>query len=136
MNKITKNICERITSVDAAIAELGEDDNEVVRLRKLQTIFDDPTDHLLNYQTAVVLVRAINEKREPNWNDPDEWKYTAWFHMGGSSGFRYDVCDGWGSASGVGSRLCLFDPDHGEYLAKTFTEVFKNFMLIIPTKQN
>lgn len=126
-----QDVMERITSVENALAELGENDNEVIRYRKVLTVLNDPADHLMNYQTAVVLVRAINEKREPKWDDPNEWKYSNYFIMGGSSGFRFFGCDDWRSRSDVGSRLCVFDPSHGEYLAKQFPNVFKNFMLII-----
>lgn len=125
------DVMERINSIEAAIAELGADDNEVIRYKKIISVLDDPDDHLVNYQTAVLLVRAINEKREPNWDDPNEWKYQNWFYMGGSSGFRFGGCDGWRTRSGAGSRLCFFNPEHGEYLVKQFPNVFKNFMLII-----
>ena len=130
-NQTQQSVTERIKTIADAIAELGEADNEVIRYQKLLTVLTDPTDHLVNYQTAVVLVRAINERREPNWDDPNEWKYFNWFCMGGSSGFRFDDYDVWRSLSRVGSRLCFFDPEHGEYLAKQFPEVFKHFMLII-----
>lgn len=126
----TRNVMDRIKSVEDALAELGEDDNEVIRYRKLLSVFDDPKDHLVNYQTAVVLVRAINEKRVPDWNNDDEFKYSHYFIMGGSSGFRLKIYVSWLSASHVGSRLCVFDPEHGEYLANQFPDIFKNFMLI------
>lgn len=125
------DIMERINSIEDAIRELGADDNEVIRLQKLKTVFDDPDDHLVNYQTAVVLVRAINEKREPNWDDASEWKYQNYFDMRGSSGFRFRDYGLWLSDSYVGSRLCFFNPEHGKYLAEKFPDVFKNFMLIV-----
>lgn len=126
-----KNIMERITSIQSALSELGETDNEVIRYRKLLTVFDDPTDHLVNYQTAVVLIRAINEKREPDWNNTNESKYFNYFDMRGSSGFRFGGHASWNSLTYVGSRLCFFKPEHGKYLAEKFPDVFKNFMLII-----
>jgi len=127
---IKESLIQRCGTVLAALAYLGEQDDEVIRYRKLLTVLDDPADHILNYQTAVVLVRALNEKREPDWDNSSEWKYANWFWMGGSSGFRYDGYAYWLSLSVVGSRLCFFDPQEGEWLAKQHPDVFKNFMLI------
>lgn len=127
-----EELLKRCGTVEAALAYLGDQDEEVIRYKKLLTVFDDPADHVVNYQTAVVLIRALNEKREPNWDDPNEWKYSNWFWMkGGSSGFRYYGCDSWFSSSIVGSRLCFFDPEAGEWLANQHLDVFKHFMLII-----
>jgi hypothetical protein len=128
--EITK-LMRRAGTIESALAYLGDQDDEVIRYKKILTILDDPTDHLLNYQTVVVLVRAVNEKREPDWNNPKQWKYFNWFEMGGSRGFRYGDYVCWGSNSDVGSRLCFFDSDQGEWLANQHPQVFKNFMLII-----
>lgn len=132
--KTTKEeqLMQRCGTILAALAYLGDQDEEVIRYNRLISVFDDPTDHLVNYQTAIVLVRAMNEKREPNWDDPNEWKHSNWFDMrGGSSGFRYNDCGNWRSSSDVGSRLCFFDTEAGEWLTNQHLEVFKHFMLII-----
>lgn len=127
-----KQLMQRCGTILAALAYLGDQDEEVIRYKKLISVFDDPTDHLVNLQTAVVLTRAMNEKREPNWDDPKEWKYSNWFDMrGGSSGFRYRDYGNWSSLSFVSSRLCFFDTEAGEWLANHHLEVFKHFMLII-----
>ena len=129
MKDPTPDITEVITSVEAALNYLGATDPEVIIYNKILPVFkDEPENHLLNYQTAVVLIRAINEKKEPDW-DSNESKYYNYFIMG-SSGFRFGVCVHWTTASSVGSRLCFFQPNHGRHLVEKFPDVFKNFMLI------
>jgi hypothetical protein len=70
------------------------------------------------------------EEWKPDWNDYDEYKYTPWFEMGGSSGFRYDVYDIWLSASGVGSRLCFKERSTAVYIGQQFTDLYKQLMVI------
>jgi len=124
-----QELLQRAGTIEAAIAYLGDTDEEVINYKKLLTAFDDPSNHLVNYQKAIVLVRAVNEKREPDW-DSNEWKYWNWFQMGGSSGFRFDDCVYWCSYSLVGSRLCYINDEDGRWLANQHLDVFKNFMLI------
>lgn len=122
-----KDVTERIKTPEDAISELGENDIDVIDYRKL--IKAGVSEHLINYQLAIVLVKAINEGWEPNWDDPNEKKWQLWFKMS-SSGFRYYDFDYWITTSYVGSRLCLREKRLGNYLGNQFPEVFKNFMLI------
>lgn len=128
--ELPKKVTDRIKTIDDAIAELGEQDNEVIHLRKLQAV--KITKHILNYQLAVIIAKALNEKWEPDWANSNEYKYYPWFNMGGSSGSRfayYDfvlVC----SVSAVGSRLCFKSRELAEYAAKQFTDIYKQFYLI------
>lgn len=141
---VKKDMMDRIKTVQDAIDKLGSNDTEVVNLgelylvRRSRSSFDPSLsngftklyDRLVAHQEAVVLFRAINEKREPNWNDTSEPKYSLRFIMSGSSGFRFHVCDYWSTYSTVGSRLVVFKPEHVEYLGTQFVEVFKRFMVI------
>ena len=63
----------------------------------------------------------------PDWSDYDQIKYTPWFDMAGSSGFQFYDCDLWGSASDVSSRLCFISSETGEYVAKTFIKLYKEY---------
>ena len=124
-----KDIMERIQSVEDARLILGEQDEEVIILRKLLEVFPDES-HPVNHQKAVVLTKAFNEGWVPEWNDSNQWKYFPWFEMGGSSGFRYGDYDYWRSDSNVGSRLCFKSSKLAEHVGKKFTTVYKQFMLI------
>ena len=88
------------------------------------------TEDEINYRILKMLAKTLNEGWEPNWNDENEDKYFPWFYMGGSSGFRFDVCGSWSTASGVGSRLCFKSRELTEYAANQFTDVYKKFMTI------
>lgn len=127
--KKLKDVTKRINTIDDVLRELGEDDKEVIVYRKLLTLFD-ASDHIVNYQLAVVIIRALNERKEPNWDD-GSYKYTLYFIMG-SSGFRFDVCDYWLAYSYVGSRLCFLERRLGLHAIEQpeFMNVFENFMTI------
>lgn len=130
LRETPKDILERINSIEDAIMELGENDEQVVIYKKLLSMFD-ASSHVVNYQLAIVLTRAINEKWEPNWEDGNQPKYTLNFIMGGSEGFRsYYYCDSWCTSSVVGSRLCFREIRGGKHMAEKFTNVFKQFMTI------
>lgn len=64
----------------------------------------------------------------PDWNERS-WKYTPWFYLGGSSGFRFDDFGRWASDSAVGSRLCFISEEVGNYVTKQFIDLYKQFMV-------
>lgn len=121
---------DRIKSVEDAIKELGDDDCEVKEYKKLLSAGIDS--HLLHYQSAIVICKALNEGWVPDWSKSSESKYFAWFNMSSSSGsgFSADGYVGWGSGSVVGSRLALKSSDLAKYAGTQFEEIFKNFMTI------
>lgn len=124
-----KDVTERIKTPSDAIAELGENDIAVIDYHKLLNA--RVSNHIVNQQLAVVIVKALNEGWEPNWDDSDEYKYFPWFYLsGGSSGFRYGDYDRWITFSTVGSRLCLKSGELAKYAGEQFTEVYKKFMII------
>jgi hypothetical protein len=92
------------------------------------------TDHaaMIAHAKLVIIARAANklandgQEWKPDWND-DNWKYYPWFEMGGSSGFRFYVCDRWYSNSTVGSRLCFISREVAEYIGKQFTDLYKDY---------
>ncbi|MEK9157708.1 MAG: hypothetical protein AAB638_00810 [Patescibacteria group bacterium] len=74
----------KIKTILDVLRELGEEDEEVIIYKKLLTLFD-ATCHVVNYQLTVLIIRALNEKREPDW-DSTAPKFTLYFLMA-SSGF-------------------------------------------------
>lgn len=91
---------------------------------------------MIAHAKLVIIVRAANrlanggKEWKPDWDNGKWDKWYAYFWMKGvSSGFRFDVCDAWGSASDVGSRLCFKSEDVGEYVANQFLELFRDYFL-------
>lgn len=80
------------------------------------------------YRLLKLICKSLNEGWEPDWDDHKQEKYSPWFEMGGSSGFRYYYYDDWDSDSTVGSRLCFKSKELAEYAGKQFTEVYKQYM--------
>ena len=89
--------------LNEAISYLTEEDEEVVKLRKLEKI--EGIDNILAEQRLVVIFRAKNEKFIFDWNDDNQHKHYPWFYLG--ENFRYDVCNYCFTHSTVSSRLCL-----------------------------
>lgn len=124
-----KNIMERIKTIHDAVAELGEYDVEVIEFLKLEKA--GIGGHILFYQKAVVIAKALNEGWLPNWNDSNECKYFPWFNMGSSSGgFSFNYCAYWYTNSYVGSSLCFKSHELAEYAGKQFIEIYEKFMII------
>ena len=89
--------------LNEAISYLTEEDEEVVKLRKLEKI--EGIDNILAEQRLVVIFRAKNEKFIFDWNDDNQYKHYSWFYLG--EDFRYDFYDYCCTRSSVSSRLCL-----------------------------
>jgi hypothetical protein len=90
---------------------------------------------LIAIAKLVIIARATNRLANdgkewfPDWTNYSEYKYTPWFDMRGSSGFRFYDYDGWGSHSSVGSRLCFKTRELAEYTGKKFQGLYKDFMV-------
>jgi hypothetical protein len=119
-----KNVMERIKTVADVLADNG------LTLEEFEEQCDSLTKDEEAYRILKMLAKSLNEGWAPDWNNSNEGKYNAWFYMGGSSGFRFDVCDDWNARSDVGSRLCFKTRELAEYAAKQFTDVYKQFMTI------
>ena len=89
--------------LNEAIFYLTEEDEEVVKLRKLEKI--EGIDSILAEQRLVVIFRAKNEKFIFDWNDSNQYKYYPWFCLG--ENFRYVNYCNYCTGSAVSSRLCL-----------------------------
>lgn len=120
-----KDIMTEIGSIDDAINRLGENDEEVIQLRKLESI-KGLSEAILNEQMAVVIVKALNDGWVADWDNHNEFKYFPWFYLG--KNFRFGAYHSWYSLSSLPSRLCLKDKKLAIYAGQTFTEIYKKFM--------
>lgn len=119
-----KSVLERIKSVDDLLAEN--------RLTKAQ--FDKQCESLTDDEKAFRILKklavALNEGWTPDWNNQNQAKYYPWFEMGGSSGFRFGVCDHWRSGSDVGSRLCFKSREAAEHVGRQFVKLYKDYFVM------
>lgn len=119
-----KSVLERILTVEDVLADHGLTVEE----------FDEQCENLEEdekaYRILKLLAKSLNQGWVPDWNNPSESKYYAWFEMRGSSGFRFGGYDLWLTYSYVGSRLCFKTRELAEHAGKHFTAVYKQFMVI------
>jgi hypothetical protein len=91
---------------------------------------------MIAHAKLVIIARVLNKlanrgkQWKPDWTNGQWDKYYPWFYMGGSSGFRFYGCGGWGSGSDVGSRLCFISQEVGEYAGKQFTKLYKDYFTL------
>ena len=88
------------------------------------------------YAMLVIIAEAINEGKEPDWNDGNEKKWIPWFDMevdkNNPSGFRYGAAGygGTGANSTGGSRLCFRSKEDCKYAATKFLDLWRDMMVI------
>ena len=125
----SKQLDASTCSLQDAIDYLGEDDQDVLDLKTLEKT--KVSKHIIANQSAVVIIKALNEKWIPNWSGSNEYKYFIWWDMQTNS-FSYYYYYDWGSDSGISARLCLKNSNLCQDIGKNkeFVKIFKSFMLI------
>jgi hypothetical protein len=119
---LTQKITDRIKTFEDACNELGIDPEHFVEI----VGYMEPKDELA-YRKLKVIVKALNEGWEPNWNDSSERKWRPWFYLD-APGFRVDGsgCDSSASGSAGGSRLCFKSEELCNYAAQQFLDIYKD----------
>jgi hypothetical protein len=93
--------------------------------------------YILNHFILTVVVAAINEGWEPNWNDHSQRKYFPYFEVEANEenpagvGFSHTFYVFWYTDTTVGSRLCFKSSELAVYAAEQFPELWKENQLII-----
>ena len=87
---------------------------------------------ILAFFMLIIVVEALNDGWEPNWNDEYEYKYYPWFDMrsAAGSGFSSSSYGHDYSTTGVGSRLCFKTREHAQHTAKHFEALYKDYLLM------
>jgi hypothetical protein len=91
---------------------------------------------IIAHYKLVIIAEALNEGWTPNWNDENQYKYTAYFRVKASKsnpagvGFSFTFFDIWRTGTGVGSRLCFKSSELAEYAGKQFENLFIDYFLI------
>ena len=123
---IPKSIFERIKTLQDAIDELGEQDEEVKFLRLLEPIGKET--HVYGRQEAVVIAKALQEDWVADFSDSDQRKYTPYYEASSAGGFVYHDYASWGTDTHVGSRLCFKSRELAEYAGKQFIEIHNKYL--------
>ncbi|OPC53459.1 hypothetical protein [Elizabethkingia bruuniana] len=123
-NVFLVDIKERIKSIEDAINELGENDDEVIVLRALEVA--GISNHILYTQWLVVITKALNEGWEPDWGNGQWDKWFNWFNMPSKNGRFSFYCSNYQySVSVCASRLCFKSKDLAQYAAKQFINTYE-----------
>ena len=124
----TESIIERIKSIDDAINELGEEDEEVKLLRFLEPIIGEET-HVYGHQEAVVIAKSLNEGWVADFSNSHQPKYEARFYYDSSAGgFVYNDYDYWDTNTDVGSHLCFPTSELAKYFGTQFIEIHNKYL--------
>lgn len=91
---------------------------------------------IVAYYKLTVIIRALNEGWEPNWQNWDEYKYFNWFYIN-SAGFAYANTDNAVADTNMGSRLCFKNATLARYAHETFESLYLDYLFIeIPQTYN
>lgn len=116
---------EDINSFEDVIKYLGEEDEEVIQLRLLESL--KISDKILAQQEAVCFVRALNDRFEFDWNDSTQRKWRIWWHM---DTFRFDYSNYCDSHTVIPASLCFKNQTLSDYAGnnKNYKNICKRFM--------
>ena len=124
---------EKIKTYEDAWRKLGYKKDPVGKLSGV----DLPADikSITAYAKLIIIVRALNDGWEPNWNDSNQWKYCAWFGIKATSkkpsgvGFSHTAYDCWDAITTVGSRLCFPTSELAIYAGNKFNKIYQEYLL-------
>ena len=120
-----KSIMERVKSFEGACIVLGIDPTDT------RFTNDALNAHEIARRKVEVIVKALNEGWNPNWDDSNERKYYPWFKMSSSGvGFSYYDFDRDFTLSSVGFRLVFKSSELAIYAGKQFTEIYKAMLTL------
>jgi hypothetical protein len=121
---------KKIKTFEDACKKLGLDPVKVIPDFSMYPEQDKKA--LIAHAKLVIIAKALNDGWKPDWENGNWDKFYPWFKMSSSSGagFAYGDCDGWGSDSSVGSRLCFVSSEVAEYAGKQFEELYKQYFVI------
>lgn len=122
-----------VTTFKAAYKSLPKDDVDIVNYDKAKEA--GLADHTMAELELIIITKVVNTDENKNSFSPDfdnisQQKWAPWF-SGGHSGFRF-LDSGYAHAGSVpllGSRLCLSDEKRSDFMGKTFTSIYKRFII-------
>ena len=126
VEKSKMNIMELIKTFDDACEHQG------INIDEFNKSCVGLTPDEIAYRKLKIIIRALNENVEADWNNPNEIKYYPVFDMRSSSGFgfSYSCYVHWLTPTYAGSRLSLRSEELSDYVGKQFQPLYKDFFTI------
>lgn len=124
-NKDIKGIIQDLNSV---IDYLGKNDTDVLDYFQLKKM--NIADQIIAYQELVLIVKAYNETKIPDYTDSSQAKYHPRFKLSSSSGvgFSFNGYDSWVTLSLVGSRLDFLNYDNMKDAVAKFLPFYQRWV--------
>lgn len=88
---------------------------------------------IIAFYKLCVITQWRNEGWEPNWNDPNEWKYYPWFYLKSDAaglGFSYSDSAASHAYALIGSRLCFKSRQLAIESANDLLPLYEDMLLI------
>jgi len=82
----------------------------------------------LAYRKLKVIIKAINQGWEPDWDNSNQAKWYPYFLLSSGFGFSASYCYYDRTATGVGSRLCFESEIKAGYAGRQFEALYKDFL--------
>lgn len=123
---------KKVTSFEEACTLLGIDPNALPDVSNLPEEFRNA---IICQYKLMVITKAVNEGKEPNWADNDEPKYFPWYEVvvdkSKASGFglSFGGCACRYTHTTVGSRLSSTSREAAIYIGETFKDLYEGLFL-------
>lgn len=125
----SEKITDRVKTFEDACHALGIKPEDVLHSAHSPALERDIVS-INAYSKLIVIIRALNEDWEANWNDDSEYKYYPWLKYTSGVGFSYSGYGYSHSATAVGSRLCFKSRELAEYAAVQFNKEYNEFFTL------
>lgn len=128
IKKSKKDVIERIKTFEDACEALGLNEVQIGYLG-----IKKDAESISAYAKLIIIVRALNEEWEPDWDDYEQRKYYPWFKHGTSAeglAFSYTYSAPSFASTNIGSHLCFKSKRLAEYAGKQFIQIYNDYLLI------
>jgi hypothetical protein len=121
------DIKDRVKTFEDACEILGINPQKVLRPFDTDWMTGDQKS-IAAYCKLTIILRALNEGWQPDWNNSDQRKYYPWMKFVPGSGFSYCGFVYDAAASRVGSRLCVHSEELARYAGEQFKQEYNDFL--------
>lgn len=128
MKKEEIKITDKVKTFEDACKVLGLDPKQ---LPVVDLLPEKDRKSIIAYYKLTVIIRALNDGWEPNWNDWNEYKYFNWFYLD-SAGFSYasTYAAATNTSTSIGSRLCFKNDTLARYARVQFRDLYFEYLFI------
>ncbi len=90
---------------------------------------------IIAHYKLVIIAEALNDGWLPNWLDHSEYKYYPWFYVDANaktaaSGFSYNGCAYWDTATAAPGRLYFKNRELAIYAGKKFKKLYRDYLMV------